>query len=273
MEQIYGKYVFITGGSSGIGLATAELLAKNGYIVYSASRNPPEIRCFDGGGEIRPVALDVCDPQSVDSAAQAVLSEADVGIVIHCAGIGTACAGEDFPPSAVALMDTNFNGALRVNSRFLPALRRRGGGLCIIIGSVAGVYSIPFQSHYSASKAALYSYAKALRMELGDFGVRVSVISPGDTATEFTNARKIDIDEDSPHYKACIAAVSKMEQDEKNGRPPSSVAQVVLKLCGRKNPPAHKVVGADYKLLVFLRRLLPESLIERLLRSMYMPGK
>ncbi|MCL2408160.1 MAG: SDR family NAD(P)-dependent oxidoreductase [Oscillospiraceae bacterium] len=272
MKYVYGKNVFLTGGSSGIGLATAELFAANGYTVFAASRNPTAAtRTFPGGGEIRPVKLDVRAMKSIGAAAESVLAEADIGIVIHCAGVGIACPGEDFPEDAVTgLIDTNFNGVLRVNSRFLPALRLRKGGICVIVGSVGGVFSIPFQSHYCASKAALISYSKALRMELRDFGVRVSLVSPGDTATDFTTARKYEIDEDSPYYSTCIKSVKKMENDEQNGRPPLSVAQTILRLCTRRNPPAQTVVGFDYKLLVFLRRLMPDRLVEFILRRMYL---
>ena len=108
-------------------------------------------------------------------------------------------------------------------------------------------------------------------MELRDFGIRVSVVSPGDTSsTGFAAARRYEIDEDSPYYKDCRTAVEKMEKDEQSGRPPSSVAKIILKLCTRKSPPIHTVVGFDYKLLVFMRRLLPERLIGCLLRSMYL---
>jgi len=269
-KHLYGKNVFLTGGSSGIGLSAAELFAKSGYIVYAGSRNPAlGVRKFSGGGEIRPIAIDVCSEESVDRAAKAVLTEADIGIVIHCAGVGIACAGEDFVQGVTSLFDTNLYGLLRVNSRFLPHLRTRGGGICIMIGSVAAVYSLPFQSHYSASKAATVSYAKALRMELRQHHVRVSVVSPGDTATGFTDARKYETDENSPHFDALCAAVKKMEKDEIDGRPPLSVARAVFKVCARKNPPIHTIVGFDYKLLVFLSRLLPERMIEFLLRSIY----
>ena len=91
MKYIYGKNIFLTGGSSGIGMATAELFARSGYTVFSASRNPDmDRRGFDGGGEIVPVVLDVRDMNSVESAAMSVLSQADIGIVIHCAGMGIA---------------------------------------------------------------------------------------------------------------------------------------------------------------------------------------
>ena len=221
MKYIYGKNVFLTGGSSGIGLATAELLASQGYIVYAGSRNPAAVsRSFSEGGEIHPVTIDVCDDTSVAKAAEATLAAADIGIIIHCAGIGIACPAEDFPPTAVnKLFETNLLGVLRVNSHFLPHLRKRGSGLCIMVGSVAGIFAIPFQAHYSASKAALDSYTKALRMELKNFGVQASLVMPGDTATPFTGARSYQIAESSPYYQACCAAVTKMAQDEQKWPP------------------------------------------------------
>jgi len=272
MKSNYGTKVFLTGGSSGIGLATAELFAANGYTVYAASRNPQkETRSFPGGGEIYPVSLDVRDLQSINAAAEHVLNLADIGIVVHCAGVGIACAGEDYPTEAInGLMETNYNGVLRVNSAFLPHLRKRGSGLCVIVGSVAGIFPIPFQSHYCSSKAALDLYASSLRMELRNYGVRICLVMPGDTNTGFTGARKYEIEETSPFYQTCIKAVQKMEKDELAGRPPESSARVILRLSSKRNPPARIIVGFDYKLLAFIKRLLPDRLIEYILRSMYM---
>jgi len=272
MRFLYGKDVLLTGGSSGIGLAAAELFASNGYTVFAASRNPGgDTKTFPGGGQIRPIALDVRDSLSVETAVETVLSMADIGIVIHCAGIGIACAAEEFPCESVAgLMETNFNGVLRLNSRILPHMRKRGKGLCLIIGSLAGLFPIPFQSHYSASKAALDLYAGAMRMELREYNVKVCLVMPGDTNTGFTDARKYEIDETSPYYEACVKAVKKMENDELGGASPSTVAKILLRLSARKNPPSRITVGFNYKLLVFLHKLLPNKLIEFILVRMYL---
>jgi len=272
LKYIYGNNVLVTGGSSGIGLATAELFAKYGYTVFAASRNPhPEIRKFTGGGEIHPVVLDVRDIHSIKKAAESVLAQADIGIVIHCAGVGIACAGEEYPIEPVKdLMETNFHGVLQVNSFLLPHLRKRGKGLCIIVGSLAGIFPIPYQSHYCASKAALDLYAGALRMELSSFGINVCLVMPGDTNTDFTGARKYEIDKFSLHYDACIKAVGKMEKDELTGKPPSSVANAILKLSNRKNPPVKIAVGLEYKLMIFFKRFLPDRFIEHILRRNYL---
>jgi len=272
MNFYYGKHVFLTGGSSGIGRASAELLASNGFTVFAASRNPGgETRVFPGGGKIQPVTIDVRDPQSVRTAVDSVLALADIGIVIHCAGVGIACAGEEYPAYAVeGLFETNYYGVLRVNSYIIPHLRKREKGLCVIIGSIAGVFPIPYQSHYCSSKAALDLYAGALRMELHDYRVKVTLVMPGDTNTGFTGARRYEICESSPLYDDCIRAVRKMERDELEGRPPVSVASAILQLCESRNPAARRIIGFEYKLLVFLKRLLPGKCVEFILRKMYL---
>lgn len=264
--------MFLTGGSSGIGRETAELFAGNGYTVYAASRNPAKgIVSYPGGGEIRPVTMDVRDESIVDKVAGEILAESDIGIVVHCAGVGIACAGEDFPADEVNwLMETNFTGVLRVNSRFLPHLRMRGGGLCVIIGSIAGMFPIPFQSHYCASKAALDLYSSTLRMEMRDKGVKVCLLMPGDTKTGFTNARVYAIDDTSPYHDICLRAVKQMEHDEQNGHSPFKAARAIWKLSLRRAPPARTIVGAGYKLIALLKRLLPDKSVVFILRAIYM---
>ena len=268
----YGKSVFLTGGSSGIGLATAELLAEAGYVVYCASRHPkPDVRTFPSAGAIHPVKMDVCSMDSIKEAAETVLAKEDIGIIIHSAGFGIASPAENFPAQSVqSLMDTNFMGVLRTNSIFLPHLRARGEGMCIMVSSVASLFAIPFQSHYCSSKAALEAYAATLRMELTDYNINVSLVLPGDTNTGFTSARSYEIDKNSPYYKSCIKSVAKMEKDEQGGKPASSVAKVISKLLTKRNPPLRAIVGFDYKCMAFARRLLPDRLVEYILKKMYM---
>jgi len=267
----YGRSLFLTGASSGIGRTCAKVLAKSGYTVYAASRNPKTNYEFHGGdGEILTVKMDVTNPHSVEEAIKNVFED-DIGIVIHCAGIGIACPAEHFPDEAISrLMNTNFTSVMNINSHILPYFRKRGTGLCIIVSSVAGLFPIPFQSHYCSSKAALEAYAGALRMEVSDYKIKVCLVLPGDTKTGFTSARSYEFDESSPYYNACVKSISKMEQDELSGKPPLSVAMVIRELCERKNPPLRTVVGFKYKVLTFMRRILPARLIEFILKRIYM---
>ena len=283
MKYFYGKSVLLTGGSSGIGRVTASLLAQAGFTVYSASRNPDAGTTVDfamsdnaptPSGTIIPVKLDVRDINVIAITIDELLSKADIGIVIHCAGVGIATPAEDYKTDAIEnLMDTNLFGVMKVNSRVLPHFRKRGGGLCIIVSSVASLFPIPFQSHYCASKSALDSYASTLRMEVSDYNIKVSLVLPGDTNTGFTSARKYEIEEDSPYYDVCFKAVKKMENDELSGKPARSVSSVILKICKRNNPPQRVIVGLDYKLLAFMKKLLSERLISYILKRMYMGGK
>jgi len=263
--------ILITGGSSGIGRACAEAFAKAGHIVYTASRHAAGTPETFGAGSIRPLPMDVCDEGSVAAAAERILRECGApDVLVHCAGIGVSGAAEDIPHEAAARqMDTNFFGVLRVNRIFLPAMRARGHGHVIVVGSVAGVFPIPFQSHYSASKFALEAYTAALRMEIAPYHIAVSIVEPGDTQTGFTAARTDDCPPDSPYRGACLRSVAKMAHDEQHGNTPAGCAKLICRLTQKKRPPLHKTVGAGYKLLVFLKRLIPERVMLWLLAKMY----
>ena len=266
MRYPYGKSILITGASSGIGLAAAELFARNGFTVYAASRHCEE----SAEGPMINIRMDVTDEASVLRARDLIEARGGVGILLHCAGMGIAGAAEDTPEEAVrAQFEVNYFGVLRVNRVFLPALRKRGGGLVLLMSSVAGRLPLPYQSHYSATKYALDTYAESLRMEGAQFGLRASLIEPGDTKTGFTGARRMAVPEGSPYAQCCEAAVARMARDEQNGAAPDKVAKIALRLAQKSCPPVRTTVGAAYKLVLLLRRLLPARACEFMLRRMY----
>ena len=259
----YPKTVLVTGASSGIGKETADLFAMNGFTVYAASRHPLETK----NKSIIPVQMDVTDLESVRRAAEKIDS---LGIIINCAGFGISGSAEMTPSDrAHAQMETNYFGVLNVNSVFLPKLRQNPRSLVLITSSVAGLVPIPYQSHYSSSKYALEAYAQALRIEAGQFGVKVCLVEPGDTKTGFTKARSNDEPEDSPYYKECRAAVEQMALDEQTGKPADSVAKVFLKIAFRSNPPVRCAVGFGYKALALLSRLLPARMVNWIIKLIY----
>jgi short-subunit dehydrogenase len=148
-------------------------------------------------------------------------------------------------------------------------MKEQRKGLLIVIGSIAGRVSIPMQSQYSASKYALEAFTDAVRMEMKPFGVRASIIEPGDTKTGFTDAREIL--DDGKYGSLLQRSVAKMAKDEQSGRPPESVAKAAYKLACRIDPPARVPVGFEYKLLMFLLRIIPDRLKEFILTKMYLP--
>lgn len=263
----YGKYVLITGASSGIGKAAAELFAENGYCVYALSRRGSGETKSTGSGSITSVRADVTDNASLAKAFEEIK---ELNMVIHCAGMGVSGSAECTPDEAArAQMETNYFGVLNVNRFALPLLRKNKESLVMITSSVAGFIPIPFQSHYSSSKYALEAYGEALRMEAGVYGVRVCLVEPGDTKTGFTANRTHNEPPSSPYLEKCTKAVQKMEKDEQNGASPLSVAKVFLKQASRKNPKARVAVGFIYKVFAFLIRILPVKLKQFILRKMY----
>ncbi len=270
----YLKKVLVTGASSGIGLETTRLFAKNGFAVYAASRHPLDVTSLDldstAHANVIPIEMDVTQPDSIDKARGLIT---DLGIIVHCAGFGISGSAEETPlERAKAQMETNYFGVLNVNRAFLPLLRKNPRSLVLVTSSVAGVVPIPFQSHYSSSKYALEAYAQALRMEAAPFGVKVCLVEPGDTKTGFTKARTSDEPEDSPYYDTCTKAVEHMARDEQKGKPAKSVADVFLKMAYRSNPPVKCAVGLDYKALALLAKILPSRTIVWLVSRIYIGG-
>ena len=268
-ENVYGKNVFVTGASSGIGLACARMFAKKGCHVTGVSRNTDEREeAFEGGGKLVMRRLDVTDEEKVR---EFVAGLPGVDIAVLCAGMGVAGPAETTPSEMTRRqMEVNYFGTLNAAQPCLSRMKDQGKGLLIVIGSIAGRVSIPMQSQYSASKYALEAFTDAVRMEMKEYGVRAVIVEPGDTKTGFTAAREMLRKEDG--YSSVLEkSVSKMAEDEQSGRSPLSVAKVVYSLSLRKYPPARVPVGFEYKLLMFLLRIMPDRLKELILSKMYLP--
>lgn len=259
--------VLVTGASSGIGRAVAQRFARAGHIVYGTSRFP---RTLDG---INMLCMDVRDETSVTTAIQQIQqTHGRLDIVVANAGTGIAGSVEETTLSeAQAQFDTNYFGTLRTIRAVLPLMRNQGGGRIIGVSSVAAALSIPFQAGYSATKAAMEATLAAMRGEVGPFGIKVSVVEPGDTKTGFTDARRRAHHDgvDSPYHQRLSRSLAKMEKDERNGVSPDKVAEVIYRVSKKKQPPVRVAVGADYRLLLLLRRLLPDRLVQWILERMY----
>ena len=276
---VYGKRVFVTGATSGIGRACARLFAQNGYEVTGVSRSAePLTERFAGGGTLTLAPLDVTDEEAVKTFVESLPG---VDIAILCAGMGVAGPAEITPQKLTRRqMEVNYFGTLNAAQPCLTKMRRQGKGLLLVIGSIAGRVSIPMQSQYSSSKYALEAFTDAVRMEMRPFGVRCSIIEPGDTKTGFTAARiteEIDkafaADEEAAeaYQDTMEKSIAKMAADEQGGRDPQSVAEVALALAAKKEPPARVPVGADYKALMMLLRVLPDRAKEAILSVLYLP--
>lgn len=259
------RVCLLTGGSSGIGLATAELLATNGFTVYELSRSG---RDADG---IRHITADVTDASAVRAAVSQVLAaEGRIDLLVCNAGFGISGAVEfTAPADAYAQLNVNFFGALHAIQAVLPSMRAAKAGHIVLVSSVAAPIAIPFQAFYSATKAATNSLALSLRNEVKPFGVQVCAVLPGDVKTGFTAARKKSLAGEDVYGKALERAVAVMEHDEQNGMPPLLVARAILRAANERRPRALRTVGAQYKIFVVLAKLLPASWTNALVGMIY----
>ena len=254
----------ISGGSSGIGKATASLFAERGWCVFELSRHGES---HDG---IIHVNCDVCDEQSTKTAIAEVLKQTDhIDVVISNAGYGISGAVEFSDMKAVEhQMDVNFLGAVRFTQAVLPQLRQQRYGRIIYTSSVAAILAVPYQSFYSASKAAINAFALALANEVREFGIYVSVMMPGDVSTGFTDARtKSTAGEEV--YTHAHKAIATMEHDERGGMQPIQMAKLFYRIATCRSPRPQYVGGFPYRVFCLLDRLLPKRLVNWIEGKMY----
>jgi NAD(P)-dependent dehydrogenase (short-subunit alcohol dehydrogenase family) len=258
--------VLITGVSSGIGRAVADVFAAKGFEVFGTSRNPRTTEPVPG---VELVQLDVADDASVAAAVSTVVQRAGrIDILVNNAGVGVFGAAEETSiAQAQQLFDTNFFGLVRLTREVLPHLRAQGSGRIINIGSVLGFLPSPYGSFYAASKHAVEGYSESLDHETREFGVRVSVVEPGYTNTSFeANATDADspIDSYAPireHVKQVIGKAVRAGDD------PAVVAQAVLKAATSRTPKLRYPAGPLARQLTVLKKFAPAALLDKGIRK------
>ncbi|HUC56890.1 MAG TPA: SDR family oxidoreductase [Streptosporangiaceae bacterium] len=256
-----GRVVLVTGASAGLGRACAGRLAASGWKVIGASRRGTGSDTWQG------LVMDVDDPAAVQAGVARVEQEhGRLDALVAAAGWGVAGAAElTSVDEAKAQFETNFWGAVRVTQSVLPLMRAQGAGRIVLLSSIGGVIGIPFQAFYSASKFALEGFAEALAYEIAPFGVRVTLVQPGNFRTDFTASRKLAQAStgDTAYSAAQAKAVELMERDEVNGADPVAVAAAVQRVLGARRPPRRISVGkADERIGLLAKRLLPFSVFE-----------
>lgn len=269
------KIAVITGASSGIGRSSAAMLVAKGYQVYDLSRseNPQP--------GVTHIACDVTKAETIQEAMNRIQQEAGrIDLLLLSAGFGIAGAIEFTQETEMQRQfDVNVYGPIRVIQAALPIMRNQqarslGSGLCrseergriVFISSMAGVFSIPYQSMYSASKAAINSYAFALRNELKDYRIRVSCVMPGDVKTNFKRSTDLNGSQVYPKMKG---AIEQMIKDEENGLTSEAVARRVMKACTRRSPRLYYTSDLLSDLECVAKRLVSANLAARVVALMY----
>lgn len=259
------KTIVITGASSGIGKSIAQCMLNNDYAVYDLSRHGKTT------GKIQHITTDVTCEESIQQAFSQIEQEGhSIDALVVCAGMGISGAAEFTTlHEAKKIFDVNFFGAFNCAKAAIPYLRKANNPKIIFISSVAADIAIPYQSFYSATKAALNSFAFALKNELRSFKIQISVVMPGDVQTNFTQTREKNEQGDDLYQGKISKAVSVMEKDETTGLQPIVVAKEVLRQIKRKHPKLIVTVGGKYKFFVFLTKILPAKLLYFLVGHIY----
>ncbi|MGR9263729.1 oxidoreductase [Rhizobium leguminosarum] len=265
------KVVVITGASSGIGEATARLLAQNGFQVFGGARDAKRAPAIPG---VRFGTVDVTDETSVANFVEWVLSEAGkIDVLVNNAGVSLVGPVENTSTEEAQLVfDTNLFGPLRLIRAVLPSMRAARSGLIINMSSVLGFLPAPFMGIYSSSKHALEGLSESLDHEIREYNVRVVLIEP-----TFTNT---NLDVNAKHtgsplgvYASQAAATTKTVVAQIKSAPSASVVanQILAAINGpyRMRQPA----GGQAKLLSRLRRLMPASAVDSSLRKTFGFGR
>ena len=260
------KTIFVTGASSGLGKATAELFLQKGWNVVAALRNPSKGNYFKNHKNGLVVELDVTNSiLAKEAVAKAVDKLGQIDVLFNAAGYGAVFLFEDNSEEYFKKqMDTNFYGTVNTTRAVMPFMRKQRSGHIINVTSVAGKAGIPFQTGYVASKHAVSGFTNSLAYEVKEFGIKASIFEVGGMNTGFVkamdNATEVVIDD----YKDFFVRVNKKlgpatENAYKNAPTPDIIAKKVLELVEMKKPPVFFRPTRDSKIMEFLRRVLPTN--------------
>lgn len=263
------KVVLITGGSSGIGKSVGEFLKQKGYVVYGTSRNPQNIK----NSQIELVALDVTKNETIQDCINEVVSaEGRLDVLINNAGAGITGPIEEIPEVEIKRnFETNFFGPINVIKAVLPQMRKQNSGLIINVTSIAGYMGLPYRGVYSASKGALELITEAFRMEIKDFNIHMTNVAPGDFATNIAAGRyHAPVNEKSPYKEPYGNTLKLMDEHVDSGKDPLMMAEAIYKVINTSKPKVHYKVGEFMqKFSIVLKRILPDTMYEKLLMNHY----
>jgi NAD(P)-dependent dehydrogenase (short-subunit alcohol dehydrogenase family) len=276
------KAVLVTGCSSGIGRATAERLAKNGWTVYASARKPDTIADLGAAG-CKLLACDVSNEDSMRGAvAEVEAAEGAVGALVNNAGFGLEGPVEEVPIDEWRRQfETNVFGMVRLIQLVLPKMREQRWGRIVNVSSIGGRLVFPGGAPYHASKWAVEALSDALRYEVKPFGVRVSIVEPGIIRTKFGETAVATVTEhggDGPY-----AVLSKSVADRTAGAyegpmammsaGPESVARVIERAIKRRSPRPRYRVTAGGRMILVTRASLTDRAWDRMMRLAYKPPK
>ena len=274
------KVSLVTGSSSGIGLEAALALAKDGYHTFASMRDTSKAGELENAAKkenlpIEVIDLDVDKEESIVSAIKKVMDSAGrLDVLVNNAGYGQFGCTEDVSVEDFRKQfETNFFSIVRIIQEVAPIMRNQNSGNIINISSVVGRMGLPGSPAYISSKFALEGLGECLRYELGQFGIKTTLIEPGVIKTNFFESMKIPDSKTDPKYKELtdhiLAGLKMMVQ---MGTAPSQVAEVIIKAIHDDEMLPRYVVGTDAAMFMEAKKMKTDIEFEKYMSKELFPG-
>ena len=265
------KVALVTGSSSGIGFETALALARNGYQTFASMRDVKRGTKLQEIAKkenlpIRIIEIDVDSEKSVEAGIENVISEGTrIDVLVNNAGYGQFGCTED-----VSLDDfrkqfeTNFFSIVRIIQKVAPIMRKQESGIIVNISSVVGRMGLPGSSAYISTKFALEGLSECLRYELGQFGIKTTLIEPGVIKTNFFDSMKIPESKTDPKYKALTENIlAGLKMMVEMGTSPAKVAEAIIDAINQDEILPRYTVGTDASMFMEAKKMKTDIEFEK----------
>lgn len=248
------KTIFITGASTGLGKAAAQLFQNKGWKVIATMRNPEAATELATLENVTVLPLDVTNPEQIKSTVKQALELGDIDVVYNNAGYGLIGPLEALSDEQIVKqLDTNLLGVIRVTQAFIPHFREKKAGMFISTTSIGGLIAFPLSSTYHATKWALEGWSESLAFELNKFGVDIKTVSPGGIKTDFVS-RSLDSATSPAYTEMTDSLFSKMDGMLEGASSPEQIAEVVYEAATDGKKQLRYVAGEDAK-AIYAQRL------------------
>jgi len=265
------KVALVTGSSSGIGLETALALARDGYHTFASMRDIGKAGELEYAAKkenlsIDVIELDVDKEEAIVSAIKKVLTDSGrLDVLVNNAGYGQFGCTEDVSVDDFRKQfETNFFSIVRIIQEVAPIMRKQNSGIIVNISSVVGKIGLPGSPAYISTKFALEGLSECLRYELGQFGIKTTLIEPGVIKTNFFNSMKVPESKIDPKYKELTENIlAGLKMMAEMGTAPSQVADVIIKAIHDDEVLPRYIVGTDAAMFMEAKKMKTDLEFEK----------
>ncbi len=274
------KVALVTGSSSGIGLETVLALARDGYHTFASMRDVGKSGELEHAAKkenlsINVIELDVNKEESIVTTIKKIISDNKrLDVLVNNAGYGQFGCTEDVSVDDFRKQfETNFFSIVKIIQEVAPIMRNQKSGIIVNISSVAGRIGLPGSSAYISTKFALEGLSECLRYELGQFGIKTTLIEPGVIKTNFFNSMKIPESNADPKYKELTEHIlAGLKMMSELGTAPAQVADTVMKAINADEILPRYVVGTDAAMFLDAKKAKTDLEFEKYMSKELFPG-